>query len=314
MEKELKFISIVAYVHNSEEQIDGFLSQVMGKCSAMFDRCELILVNDCSTDGSIAEIHRYLAEHPAEYMVSIIRMGVFQGLEASMNAGRDIAIGDYVFEFDDLYLDYSMDVIREAYEKCLEGNDIVTVASDAKMHLTSRLFYNLYNGAMHTGNRIGQATFRLISRRAINRVRSMGAYIPYRKAVYMNCGLSVARIVYHNADGAGHLTRHYHRDERAGLAVDSFIYFTDVMERFSFGVSMLFLAIAVAVVIYVIVSLFTDARLESGWVSLMGFLCIGFFGVFTLLTIILKYLSVLVDLIFRKQRYLIEDVEKISGN
>jgi glycosyltransferase involved in cell wall biosynthesis len=84
----------------------------MGKCSAMFDRCELILVNDCSTDGSIAEIHRYLAEHPAEYMVSIIRMGVFQGLEASMNAGRDIAIGDYVFEFDDLYLDYSMDVIR----------------------------------------------------------------------------------------------------------------------------------------------------------------------------------------------------------
>jgi hypothetical protein len=167
---------------------------------------------------------------------------------------------------------------------------------------------------MHTGNRIGQATFRLISRRAINRVRSMGAYIPYRKAVYMNCGLSVARIVYHNAESAGH--DQTLSQGRAGRTCRGFVYLFYGCHGagISFGVSMHVSGYCIAVVIYVIVSLFTDARLESGWVSLMGFLCIGFFGVFTLLTIILKYLSVLVDLIFRKQRYLIEDVEKISGN
>ena len=37
----------------------------------------------------------------------------------------------------------------------------------------------------------------------------------------------------------------------------------------------------------------------------------GFFGVFVLLTIILKYLSVLINLIFKQQRYLVADIEKL---
>ena len=43
----------------------------------------------------------------------------------------------------------------------------------------------------------------------------------------------------------------------------------------------------------------------------MGFLALGFFGVFALLTIILKYLSVLLNLIFKQQRYLVADIEKV---
>ena len=57
-----------------------------------------------------------------------------------------------------------------------------------------------------------------------------------------------------------------------------------------------------------------DEHLESGWVSIMGFLSMAFVGVFSLLTIILKYLAVLVNLVFKQQRYLIEDIEKIAGN
>ena len=45
----------------------------------------------------------------------------------------------------------------------------------------------------------------------------------------------------------------------------------------------------------------------------MGFLSIAFTGLFGLLTIIIKYLAVLVDLSFRRQRNLISDIEKISG-
>lgn len=44
----------------------------------------------------------------------------------------------------------------------------------------------------------------------------------------------------------------------------------------------------------------------------MGFLALGFFGVFALLTIILKYLSVLLNLIYKHQRYLVSDIEKIA--
>ncbi len=85
------------------------------------------------------------------------------------------------------------------------------------------------------------------------------------------------------------------------------------MERLSLIICAIFFAIAVGVVIYVIYSLVADEQLMSGWVSIMGFLSIGFTGLFGLLTIVIKYLSVLVDLTFRRQRYLIRDIEKISG-
>ena len=314
MAKEQKFVSVVAYVHNDQAHLNSFLSSVMGKCTELFDKCELILVNDHSTDQSLNTIHKFFEEYPPEYMVSIIRMGMFQGMESSMNAGRDMAIGDYVFEFDDLYIDYDLNMIEKAYRKCLEGNDIVSVASNARMRMTSRWFYKVYNSVSRTQNRIGQATFRLLSRRAINRVKSIGTYIPYRKAVYMNCGLVVARIEYQSTFGKDKLTKHSNRNERTGLAIDSFIYFTNVMEKISLAISAVFLVIAIAVIIFALYSFFMDSHLASGWVSIMGFLSIGFMGIFGLLTIILKYLSVVVNLIFRQQRYLIEDVEKISKN
>jgi dolichol-phosphate mannosyltransferase len=50
----------------------------------------------------------------------------------------------------------------------------------------------------------------------------------------------------------------------------------------------------------------------EGWASIICFLSFGFFGVFVLLTIILKYLSVIVNLIFRRQKYLVESIEKIG--
>lgn len=40
-------------------------------------------------------------------------------------------------------------------------------------------------------------------------------------------------------------------------------------------------------------------------------LTLGFFGVFLILAIVLKYLSLLVDLVFRHQKYLVESVEKL---
>lgn len=46
----------------------------------------------------------------------------------------------------------------------------------------------------------------------------------------------------------------------------------------------------------------------------MSFLALGFFGVIALLTIILKYLSVLLNLVFRQQRYLVADIEKVVKN
>lgn len=310
--KEHKFISVVARVRNDRERVKPFLDTVMGACAALFEKCELIFVDDASTDGTVDEIRAYYEASPADYMVSIVKLGISQGLESAMNAGRDLAIGDFVFEFDDLIVDYDTDMIRQAYESCIAGHDIVEVSSDAPMRWTSRLFYRIYNSASRTRIPVEQTTFRLLTRRAVNRVKSLGVHIPYRKAVYLNCGLSVQRLRYH-ASGKG-VTVHSVGEGRTELATDSFIYFTNVMEKVALIITSVFFFIALAVAVYVIVSIFTDDQMASGWVSMMGFLSLAFMGVFGLLAIMLKYLSVIVNLVFRRQRYLIEDIEKIKGN
>lgn len=313
MAKYKKFVSVVAYMCNQEQYAQDFIGRAMGKCTELFERCELILVNDASTDNSLDTVRSYLAENKQGYMVSIVKLSTRQGLEPAMNAGRDMAIGDFVYEFDDLMMDYAPEIIEEAFEECLRGSDVVSVSSDTKIRLSSRVFYRVYNRFSGAQNPIGNETFRLLSRRAVNRVKAMGVYIPYRKAVYMNSGLKVAGIRYTSTERTGRNV-HSVKKRRGDLAIDSFIYFTDVMEKVSLAISVAFFIIALAVVIYVIQSFFMDDKLLSGWVSIMGFLSMGFVGIFSLLTIILKYLSVIVNLVFKQQRYLIEDIEKISGN
>ena len=106
-ERESKFISVVARVCNDKTRIRPFLDAVMGACSLLFEKCELILVDDASTDNTAEEIRTYYEERPAGYMVSLVKLGIPHGLESAMNAGRDLAIGDFIARSDDEKRKYS---------------------------------------------------------------------------------------------------------------------------------------------------------------------------------------------------------------
>lgn len=271
-------------------------------------------MDDACSDGTVETLKSYMETKQIKAMVSVVHMGFFHGLEGAMNAGRDIAIGDFVYEFDDIFVDYEPEVIMEVYHKLIEGNDIVAASSKGKLRLTSRVFYSLYNRTSRGKGKVGPETFRIVSRRAINRIKSMGQYIPYRKAVYMNCGLNTATICYNSKDVNVRIKNKTVASERTTLALDSFIYFTNALERISAIMCGIFLLLTVGMGIYIAFDIFNGTNTVEGWLSTMSFLAFGFFGVFALLTIILKYLSVLLNLIFRQQRYLVSDIEKVVKN
>jgi len=312
-QKEDKFVSLVVYMHNEEEYIEEFLNRILLYCESRFSKLELICVNDDCNDATLERLKKYLETHKSDTRISVIHMSYFHGLEASMNAGRDLSIGDIVYEFDHMQVDYEPQLIMKLYERMLEGVDIVTAGQKKKVPLTSRLFYFIYNLTSRTRGKIGPETFRVISKRAINRVKSMGEFIPYRKAVYRNCGLKTDMIYYQPGSGRAAGKTKSGGVERTMLAVDSFIYFTSAIERVSLGLSCLFLVITVVVISYIVYDfLGSGTKPVEGWVSTMGFMAFGFMGVFSLLTIVLKYLSVLLSLIFKKQKYLIENIEKMN--
>lgn len=309
--KEKKFISVVVYLHDVEDAIQSFLGAVIPVCENHFQEFEVVCVDDGCSDGTIDKLKEFFEKNQTRAMVNVIHMSFFQGLETAMNAGRDIAIGDFVYEFDHVFVDYDPQLMLAVYEKMLEGNDIVAARSKGSVRFTSKLFYALYNSTSRAKGKIGPETFRIISRRAINRIKSMGQYIPYRKAVYMNCGLKTATITYESKDAIARKMHKTVATERTTLAMDSFIYFTNALERVSAVISGLFLLLTVGMGIWLVSDFFNADKPVEGWLSTMGFLALGFFGVFVLLTIILKYLSVLLNLVFKQQRYLIADIEKV---
>lgn len=311
MKKEKKFISLVVYLHNEALKLTAFLDTVLPVCEQNFEQFEIVCVNDGCQDNTVEMLKEYVEKKQIKAMVNIVHMSYFQGLESAMNAGRDIAIGDFVYEFDDIFVDYDGDIIMEAYKKIMEGNDIVAVSSKGKVRFTSKAFYSIYNKTSRNHGKIGPETFRIISRRAINRVESVGQYIPYRKAVYINCGLQTTTIYYDSREKNVRIKNKTVSSERTSLALDSFIYFTNVLERISTIISGLFLIITVGVGIYILSDFLTDTKPVEGWLSTMGFLALGFFGVFMLLTIILKYMSVMLNLIFRQQKYMVSGIEKV---
>lgn len=310
--KEKNFISAVLYIHNNEKSVKNFLQALDKALSETFSKYEIICVNDCSTDSSIPAIKDFASQRNGETMISIINMSIYQGLELSMNAGVDLAIGDYVYEFDSLSMDYDSKLIMDVYRKSLEGYDIVAAAPEIMKHKSSRLFYRIYNKHSGSAYKLRTESFCILSRRAINRVDSISKTIPYRKALYANSGLKINVLTYRSGSDTGRPFSKQVNENRRELAFDTLILFTNLAHKIALTLSMLLLLFTVFSAIYTCVVFFGQHRPVAGWTTTMLLLSVGFFGVFLLLAIVIKYLSVLVDLIFKRQKYLVESIEKIT--
>lgn len=310
-DKEKNFVSAVVYVRNAEDRIEKFLSTVCAVLEENFEHSEIICVNDCSIDESVNVIKETCKKFNA-VSVSVINMSYFHGLEVAMNAGLDIAIGDYVFEFDTTVLDFDESEIMNIYERCLEGYDLVSASPDKKQKHSSRLFYWVYNQFTDVSCKMRTESFRVMSRRMINRVGNMNKTIPYRKAVYSNCGLKTDNIIYHVVAGkkTDRRTQKEENKYRKGLATDVLILFTQVGYKFSILMTLVMILVSVAVGIYTVIT-YIMLKPVQGWTTTILFLSIAFFGLFGIMTIVIKYLQIIVDLIFKRNKYSYESIEKM---
>jgi len=156
--KQKTFISAVIYICNAETVIENFLKTLYGVLYEHFEKFEIICANDASTDAT-TDIIRKLAGSFNNCTLSILNMSYYQGVEAAMHAGVDLAIGDFVFEFDSTAMDYDPELIIRVYERSLHGFDIVSCGRE-RIRALSKLFYSLYNRHSGTQNKLKSETFR----------------------------------------------------------------------------------------------------------------------------------------------------------
>lgn len=308
--KEKNFVSAVIYVHNAENRMEEFLDAVMNVMEINFEHSEIICVNDCSDDESVSVIKK-VSERASSTSVSVINMSFYHGLELAMDAGMDLAIGDFVFEFDNTNLDFNPDMIMKIYHHSLTGFDIVSASPDKKERLTSNLFYKVFDRFSELSYDMTTESFRILSRRVINRISSMNRTIPYRKAIYAASGLKTSNLKY-EVVRTGNPQKDSKEDRyRASLAVDTLILFTEVGYKFSFWMTSLMMLISVLMLLYTLGVYFIGHPIE-GWTTTVLFLSVAFLGLFGLLTIIVKYLQIIVDMVFKRKHYTFESIEKLT--
>lgn len=311
--KEKNFVSAVIYVYNAEKQIEAFLRMIAQTLDENFEHSEIICVNDCSDDNSVEKI-RQVSQSVSKVSISVVNMSYFHGLEAAMNAGVDLSIGDFVFEFDHTQVCFTAAEIMQIYRRSLEGFDIVSASPEGGQRFSSKLFYFMFDKFTNLSYKMYTESFRVLSRRVINRISSMNKSVPYRKAVYANCGLKTDIMTYQPAQKEHMFENKGNKKEtkyRRRLAVDTLILFTEVGYRFSIVMTCMMILATLLMGIYSSVTYIVSVPKE-GWTTTILFLSFAFFGLFAILTVIIKYLQIIVDLVFKRKRYSFEGIEKMT--
>ncbi|MGG4394308.1 glycosyltransferase [Paenibacillus thiaminolyticus] len=310
LDKEKNFISVVVYMYNSEATISYFLKKLNEIFSEYFNAYEFILVNDDSKDSTVALAREALSD--LKENATVINLAWKHGLELAMLAGTDMAIGDFVFEFDSTIINYDLELIIDTYRECLEGYDIVAVSERKHQKLSSRLFYKFLNHISYKKMKLTTETFRIVSRRAINRVSMSKEKIRYRKALYHYSGLNTAVLFYNASNSMSNVNLGMTTGAKISLGLDVLISNSNIGTRIAGLISSIFLIFAIVAGVYAISVYATLDYIEPGWTTTMLFLSASFAGLFLILFVISKYLTTILFEIQERPSYIFKSIEKVS--
>lgn len=307
-QKEKNYVSVVLYVHNNETNIESVVLKLDELFSSSFSNFEFILVNDFSSDQSINKVKSIKEKLNAT--VAVLNLSYYHGQELAMISGQKLAIGDYVFELDTLNIDYDLNELINIYNTSLKGFDIVALSPQKKSSFFNRIFYNLLEKSSALKMRLYTETARIISRRAINRVGILNTSVNYRKATYHYAGLPSQNLFYtpihesnYNELGFG---------AKFNLAYEIMIRYSHIASTISIGLSLFFMLFSVLMIGYVVASYIIVQNIASGWTTTMMFLTISFSGLFLVLSMILKYLDMLLRDKTINKTYVYDSIEQIK--
>ncbi len=86
-------ISVIAPLHNDSDIIDSFVGELADSLKNHFAVYEMVLVDDGSTDETVAKVNALLLRYQR---IRLIRLSRGFGQEIAISAGLDSVIGDFV--------------------------------------------------------------------------------------------------------------------------------------------------------------------------------------------------------------------------
>ena len=277
--------------YNEEESVSLFYQEVC-KSKVFFKKkeveVEFFFVDDGSSDGTLAEIKKLRERDENVHFVSFSRNF---GKEAAMFAGLEHAKGDYAVIMD-VDLQDPPSLLPEMFSQLEQGYDSVATRRVTRKgepvirSLFARMFYGIMRKISKTEIVDGARDYRLMTRKMVNALLSMGEYNRFTKGMYGWVGFKTKWIEYENVERAKGETK-WSFWKLFAYSVEGITAFSTVPLSIAAFVGVLFCAVAFLMIIFIIVRKLVFGDPVSGWPSLVciilmtsgvQFFCTGILG------------------------------------
>jgi polyisoprenyl-phosphate glycosyltransferase len=271
---------------------------------------QIVLVDDGSTDNTWSLVKAFADQHHFVKGVSLSRNF---GHQRALFCGYNFADGDVVVSMDGDLQD-PPDLIPAMLAEWKNGADIVfAVRRDRHgetlfKRLTAFWFYRLLNGLAKISAPLDCGDFRLMSRRALNGLFTMGDKIMYLRGMVGWIGFRTARVEYDRPKRQAGSTK-FNLAKMLRFAIDGITCFSSAPLRFSYIIG---ICATLPFLFYLFLTLFRHfvlgMDLAPGWTSLL--LCIIAFGSMNLfgIGILGEYIAKIFDTVKDRPNYIVQEV------
>lgn len=306
-------ISIIVPCYNEEESLPLFYEEI-NKVSLRMKNVifEFLFINDGSVDSTL-DILKKLAK--GDKRVRYISFSRNFGKEAGMYAGLCNAVGDYVAIMDaDMQDPPSM--IEEMYSSIInEGYDCVALYSSSHddysffRRFFTKCWYKTVDLMFSTKYVPGARDFRLMKRRMVDAVISVGEYNRYTKGIFSFVGFNTKWIDYKAPDRIRGKSK-FNLKKLFKYALEGILAFSTAPLVLAAFLGIVFCLIAFLAILIIIIKTLVFGDPVNGWPSLaciiifMGGIQLFFLGVIGM------YLSKAYLEVKKRPIYIIKETEK----
>ena len=309
-------LSIVVPLYNEEHNVAPLLERIVANVERLPKRSayEILLVNDGSTDATLARIREEMARRPNLVLVNLSRNF---GHQLAATAGLDVSRGEAVILMDGDLQD-PPELIPAFVDRWRSGAEVVYAvrrsrAGESKFKLfTARLFYRTIKRLTNVSIPVDTGDFRLMSRRVVDVLKRSRERHRFLRGMVSWAGFSQVGVEY-DRDERRHGKTKYPLSKMLTFAIDGITSFSDVPLRFAsylgFGASTVAFIYALYAIVFKLFNL-QPLGYTRGWASTI--VAVLFLGGVQLIGIGIlgEYIGRIYDEVKARPLYLISEIER----
>ena len=305
------FLSVVLPVYNEERNVAAMAAR-LAEIAGPLGRFEILFIDDCSTDGTLAEVKTLAERDPRIRFVAFTRNF---GHQAALRAGLRYARGDAVVLMD-CDFEHPPELIAAMIAEWRRGAKIVVterVTAPRQVSLlkslSSRLFYRLLDSIGDVRIEPGSADFLLLDRTAVDTINGFETRELFLRGLVRWLGYPLAKLTF--TQGVRQVGESKFTLRRMiDFAAMGIIAHSIKPLRIAIHLSLVFAAVGVLLLVYSIVSFLWIGHTVAGWTSIMSAIALLGAGQFLVLGIIGEYLGRLLGETRKWPIYLVAETEE----